>query len=143
MTWCGCFFPDLPASAAKISAQYCKKVQKSEEFALRARAYKDFANSSVSFYQKGSAALNARGDFCKKSRREQRNACGDMVHPRGFEPPACGLGNRRSILLSYGCINAYKAQKLFYNFFACLSRKTEIISFGSSMMISAWFSSNS
>ncbi len=26
----------------------------------------------------------------------------DMVSPAGLEPAACGLGNRRSILLSYG-----------------------------------------
>jgi integrase len=51
----------------------------------------------------------AREQRARKSRREQRlSAPGAssppeaMVSPAGLEPAACGLGNRRSILLSYG-----------------------------------------
>ena len=31
---------------------------------------------------------------------------GSYAHPAGFEPTACRLGGGRSILLSYGCIEA-------------------------------------
>ena len=39
-----------------------------------------------------------------RSRMSVEKASPRLVRPRGLEPPACGLGNRCSILLSYGRI---------------------------------------
>ena len=44
-----------------------------------------------------------------------------MASPRGFEPPASGLGNRCSILLSYGDVTADGDERTF----ECLLRGVE------------------
>ena len=39
---------------------------------------------------------------CGLSAVPSRTSCPKLVAPEGLEPPTCGLGNRCSILLSYG-----------------------------------------
>ncbi len=47
-------------------------------------------------------ALEESPELEEKTDREVYDPSEEMVSPAGLEPAACGLGNRRSIRLSYG-----------------------------------------
>src|SRR5690606_11006304 len=52
----------------------------------------------------GEERPRSRSSGWRSRARGQRPARRTLVIPGGLEPPACGLGNRRSILLSYGTL---------------------------------------
>ena len=75
----------------------------------RVRAYRDAGVTTLHVYPQG-ASLAERLETLGRV-AELTNAVGaeqpgprlsNVVPPAGIEPAACGLGNRRSVLLSYG-----------------------------------------
>ena len=50
-----------------------------------------------------------------------------VVHPAGIEPATSGLGNRCSILLSYGCVTRCHAEKALQSQGETIARNFEIV----------------